>query len=233
MFFRAIDPAQRSTSAATAAIPMSQLEKSNPAIDKLVQAYPELKAFLARQAARGAIAEATPGTVATKVTWNLWSHSPASLHSNTPWRDQFVFVYQKNPGDRTSIDFGKEGLEDGKLIGVYRLGDLPINLRRQGGFEGGTAPDGGFETQLQAFACGKPGEKGELWFATGCLDKSGNPSGGWGLGLGYSGRLHRITHGTPVEAPIHEDNHAQYSVLRRQPDGTWRSQLVPKPAGTP
>lgn len=228
-----VEQVQQGAKGQAAAFPISHLELSNPATKALVQKYPELGVFLARQAKAGAIADVAPGTVATPITWNIWSHSPASLGSAGPWRDQFIFIYQKNPGDKSTIDFGKEGQEAGKLVAVYRMGDIDFPLKKRGSLDAGTSGDGGFEMQVVAQGRGKAGEKAELFFATGCLDKKGNPTGGWGMGLGYSGREHNMVNGTAVEAPIHEDNHRDYSVLRKLANGTWQTKVVPKPAGTP
>lgn len=216
-------------------VDLAVLQVGNPGIAALVAKHPHLGKFLDRAAAAGAIASAQPGQATSTVTWNIWSHSEQSLGSKLPWKDQFVFVWQKSPGDTSVIDFGKEGREPGKLIGVYRLGDIDMHVDAdKQGLAGGTAPDGGFQFQVKAQGVGKPGEKVEMFFGTGCLDPNGKPSGGWGMGLGYSGRKHLAVIGTDVEAPIHEDDHRSFTVLRQDKYGEWDSVTTKQvPAGTP
>jgi len=216
-------------------VDLSVLRVGNPDIGALVAKHPNLGRFLENAAAVGAVAKQQPGMTTSNVTWNIWSHSEQSLGSKIPWKDQFIFVWQKTPGESTSIDFGKEGRQAGKLIGVYRMGDVDMHADAdKQGRAGGTSSDGGFQLQVKAVAVGKPGEKIELFFGTGCLDDAGKPTGGWGMGMGYSGRKHLATVGTDVEAPIHEDDHRSFTVLRKDTYGEWQ-QVTSKqaPAGTP
>ena len=133
------------------------------------------------------------------------------------------------------IPIGKEGRQPGKLVGVYRLGDIDMDVDTdKQGRAGGASNDGGFQFQVQALAVGKPGEKVELFFGTGCLDDAGKPTGGWGMGLGYSGRKHLGTVGTDIEAPIHEDDHQSFTVLRKNTHGEGEGVSSKKaPPGTP
>jgi hypothetical protein len=217
------------------AIDTSVLQVGNPQIGALIAAHPNLKQFLERASAAGAVATQAAGASTSKVTWNIWSHSEQSLGSKSPWQDQFVFVWQKTAGDNSVIDFGKEGRQAGKLVGVYRLGDVDMDVETdKQGRSGGASKDGGFQFQVKALAVGKPGEKVELFFGTGCLDNAGKPAGGWGMGLGYSGRKHLGTIGTDIEAPIHEDDHQSFTVLRQNAHGEWEGVTSKKaPPGTP
>ncbi len=214
-----------------AALPFNHLSASNPDTVNLVARVPELGQFLQRQAAVGAIAEPAAGLVATDCVWNLWFHSPKSLSQRYAWQDQLVFIYQERANETVSLDFGGAGRARGQLLAVYRLGDLAIDLVPQQVLATGTAPDGGFLTQVKFKALGRLGDTATVWFATGCLDANGCGTGGWGLGLGYSGRAQQLRHGTGVEIPIHEDDHVSFTVLRPNADGSWRQQPAPRPQG--
>lgn len=222
-----------SPSSGAAGPELAHLVASNPGMSALLQSHPELGKFLARQVARGAVEQPGAGKITTPITWNVWSHSPASLgDASVKWREQFLFFYAVGPNEKASVDFGSKGTEPGKLIGVFRYGDLGIPMKKHGSLEGGSSKDGGFEFQVSLLGLGKAGEKASIWFATGCIDDKGLPVGDWGLGLGYSGRKHEMVHGTPVEPPIHEDN-GGYSVLRPDASGKLVAKPVAKPAGIP
>ncbi len=204
-------------------VDVSHLQKTNPNLAALMAKHPGLQAFLEKNAA--AIAPATAGT-ATPVTWNAWFHSPASLHQNYDWKDQFIFVFQRSNDDKGStVDFGREGKYQGRLIGVQRMGDLDVPTKMKGGHEGGTSSDGGFETQFDALAIGRPGAAVEVCFVVGTLDPKGNPTGGWGTLGGYGGRQHDIKIGQRDEVPIHEDN-GGFSVLEKKPGGGFTSKPI-------
>lgn len=222
------------TTARTGGLDTSVLAVGNPEIGALVAAHKNLARFLDNASAAGAVAKQQPGQATSTLTWNIWSHSEQSLHSKIPWRDQFVFIWQKTPGDSSVIDFGKEGRQPGKLIGVYRLGDIDMHVDAKNGHVGGSSKDGGFQLQVKAQIVGKAGDKVELFFGTGCLDDNGKPTGGWGMGMGYSGRKHLGVVGTDVEAPIHEDDHRSFTTLRKDQYGEWQQITSTKaPAGTP
>jgi len=194
---------------------LSHLSKTNPNLVALMAKYPGLAAFMDKNAA--AIAPAKAGT-ATPVTWNAWFHSPASLHQTYNWKDQFIFVFQRSADDKATVNFGSQGNYQGRLIGVQRMGDLDVPVKNKGGFEGGSASDGGFEAQFDVEAIGRPGADVEVCFCVGSLDAKGDPVGGWGTLGGYGGRQHDMKIGQRDEVPIHEDD-GSFSVLQKKPGG--------------
>jgi hypothetical protein len=215
-------PVQNSPASAGARLDTSHLEKSNPRLPALLQQHAGLRTFLAQHA--GNVATSSSANP-TKVVWNAWFHSPASLHQNYNWKDQLVFVFQRSKQDTGTVDFGNQGKYQGRLIGVHRMGDLDIPVRVKGGYEGGTAPDGGFETQFNVEAVGDRGDDVEVCFCVGTLDQSGKATGGWGTLGGYGGRQHDITIGVPDQVPIHEDD-GSYSVLVPKQGGGFLSKKI-------
>jgi hypothetical protein len=211
-----VSPLGAVNAASTTGVELSHLVKTNPKLPALMQKFPGLKAFLARHTSSGAVVSSASGT-ASPVSWSAWFHSPASLHQDYNWQDQFIFAFQRGPNERAKIDFGSQGSYQGRLIGVHRLGDLDVPTQKVGPFIDGVWGHG-FETVFPVEAIGKPGEKLEVCFCIGSLDANGNPCGGWGTLGGYGGRQHNIVVGTPAQAPIHED-------------GGGRSVLVPRPGG--
>jgi len=219
-----VSPVGSVNAASTAGVELSHLIKTNPKLPALMAQFPGLKAFLTSHTATGAIAAASSGT-ASPVAWSAWFHSPASLHQDYNWQDQFIFIFQRGPKERGTIDFGSEGSYQGRLIGVHRMGDLDVPNHKVGQFAGGTSNDYGFETLMPVEAIGRPGDKLEVCFCVGSLDAKGNPVGGWGTLGGYGGRQHDIVVGTPAQAPIHEDG-GGYTVLTPKPGGGFVSKRV-------
>jgi len=200
-------------------VDLSHLQRTNPQLPALLQQHPGLRAFLEKRAGTTATSSSPNPTA---VTWNAWFHSPASLHQSYDWKNQFVFVFQRSRADTGTVDFGREGRYQGRLIGVHRMGDLDVTTRMRGPHEGGTAPDGGFETQFPVEAVGQRGDDVAVCFCVGSLDDRGNPPGGWGTLGGYGGRQHDITIGVPDRVPIHEDD-GSYSELVARPGGGFTS----------
>jgi hypothetical protein len=199
------------------AVDLSHLQRTNPRLPALLQQHPGLRAFLEKH---GGTTATSSSPNPTPVAWNAWFHSPATLRQDYDWKNQFIFVFQRSRSDTGTIDFGREGRYQGRLIGVHRLGDLDVPVRNRGGREGGTAPDGGFEARFPVEAVGQRGDDVEVCFCVGSLDDKGNPTGGWGTLGGYGGRQHDITIGVADRVPIHEDDHS-YSELVPQPGGGY------------
>lgn len=204
------------TSANTSA-DMAFLVKNNPNLPKLIQQNPGLGKFIDKHIASGAVVNGVGGGQASPVQWNAWFHSPASLGQDYNWKDQFVFVFQRGPSEKGKVDFGREGSYQGRLLGVYRLGDMDVPQTAKGKLTGGISNDGGFETQFDTNAFGKAGDKVEICFCTGQLDANGAPTGGWGTLGGYEGRQHDVTIGQAAIVPIYD--HGKLQVLEKKPGG--------------
>jgi hypothetical protein len=198
---------------------ITHFERTNPRLPQVIQQHPGLQAFLVKHASNIA-SGSSPSP--TKIIWNAWFHSPASLRQDYNWKDQLIFAFQRSPKNQGTIDFGNQGRYQGLLIGVHRMGDLDVPVRMRGKFEGGSSADGGFETQFMVEAVGNRGDDVEVCFCVGTLDAKGQAVGGWGTLGGYGGRQHDITIGVPDQVPIHEDN-GSFSILVPRTGGGFLS----------